>query len=449
MKRIGKGGRRRSEYPKTDLRYWMGVVLRAKYQDKGEVRQSESYAVRIGHAGTRSTFALGTPNKLAAAQKARDIYAFLQVNGWEAACVAFKKHTKRPCPVTVGELVIEARKVLDVRARTFVSYTNALRKIVSDMFGLEPGTSKYDYQSGGNAAWVAKVDDIRLEKITPKRIRQWRSQFLDRAKGDESRLRSARISATTFLREAKALFAPDVLKHFEGVKSPFETIPTGERVPTRYRSQVPDLTALVSDACRELNNDEHRECFKVFLLATLCGLRRSEIDLLEWDAFDFDKRQLRIQATRYFAGKSETSLGDIPLDEGMAELFRSFKTRTIRGDFVIASTRSPKVDPAYIYYRCQRTFDQLIEWLKAKGVTSRSPLHVLRKEFGSAMASKYGIFAASHALRHSSVAVTESHYATQKRTDSIGLGHLLTAPGNIVRFPAEKAQTPLDVQSGG
>ncbi len=35
-----------------------------------------------------------------------------------------------------------------------------------------------------------------------------------------------------------------------------------------------------------------KQQYKAFLLAVCAGLRRSEIDLLEWDAFDFKQRKL-------------------------------------------------------------------------------------------------------------------------------------------------------------
>jgi hypothetical protein len=60
------------------------------------------------------------------------------------------------------------------------------------------------------------------------------------------------------------------------------------------------------------------------------------------------------------------------------------------------------------------------------------------------MAQKYGIFAASRALRHSSVSVTESRYVTQKRTSSVGLGHLLKTPDNIVSFKPVVPEGDLD-----
>jgi integrase len=239
-----------------------------------------------------------------------------------------------------------------------------------------------------------------------------------------------RVSANTFIREAKALFTKKVLENvrLEGIdRLPFDGISTSERVPMRYKSQIGNFETLIAGACRELNTEESLDCFKVFLLASLAGLRRSEIDLLEWSAFDFDRGILSIEATKYFQGKNESSLGDIPLDPELSTLFRGLRART-KGEFVVSSTAGPKLNQAYSRYRCQRTFDRPVAWLRAKGVTSNQPLHVLRKEFGSAMAQKFGIFAASRALRHSSVAVTEAHYVTQKRAASIGLGHLLATP---------------------
>jgi hypothetical protein len=42
------------------------------------------------------------------------------------------------------------------------------------------------------------------------------------------------------------------------------------------------------------------------------GLRRKEIDLLEWSSFLWEQNLLRIQPTRFFHPKSEDSLGDLP-----------------------------------------------------------------------------------------------------------------------------------------
>lgn len=69
-------------------------------------------------------------------------------------------------------------------------------------------------------------------------------------------------------------------------------------------------------------------------------------------------------------------------------------------------------------------FYALTVWLRGKGVTAIKPLHELRKEFGSQLCAKYGIYAASRMLRHSDIAITAQHYLDQKeRVTSSGFYH--------------------------
>ena len=50
----------------------------------------EEWAARIQWRGRRELFNLRTPNKAAAAAKARDIYAMLVGAGWDATLAKFK-----------------------------------------------------------------------------------------------------------------------------------------------------------------------------------------------------------------------------------------------------------------------------------------------------------------------------------------------------------------------
>ena len=77
-----------------------------------------------------------------------------------------------------------------------------------------------------------------------------------------------------------------------------------------------------------------------------------------------------------------------------------------QSEFVIKSKAAPMAAPHWNRYRCDGHFKALLVWLRAKGVTARNPLHTLRKEFGSLINQKFGIFAASAALRHSGIAIT-------------------------------------------
>ena len=68
--------------------------------------------------------------------------------------------------------------------------------------------------------------------------------------------------------------------------------------------------------------------------------------------------------------------------------------------------------------------------LRAKGVDDRKPLHTLRKEYGSIVADKLGIYAASRALRHGDVQVTATHYLDKKQRITTGLGSVFL-PENV------------------
>jgi hypothetical protein len=67
----------------------------------------------------------------------------------------------------------------------------------------------------------------------------------------------------------------------------------------------------------------------------------------------------------------------------------------------------------------------LIEWLQDHKVETRNPIHTLRKEFGSLINHKFGIFAASAALRHSSISITREHYVDRKERIALDIGDLV------------------------
>ena len=73
------------------------------------------------------------------------------------------------------------------------------------------------------------------------------------------------------------------------------------------------------------------------------------------------------------------------VDAELIESFRGFRARR-KGDFVIESdcaAPARSAAAAYDHYRCQRQIRALLAWLRSHGVVSRTPLHTLRKEYGS------------------------------------------------------------------
>src|ERR1700731_2370531 len=77
-------------FSKTDVRYWQDGLFRETYRKNGRLLHTSGWYARLQHLGRRERFPLHTPNKAAAAAKARDIYLFLSANGWEETLAKYK-----------------------------------------------------------------------------------------------------------------------------------------------------------------------------------------------------------------------------------------------------------------------------------------------------------------------------------------------------------------------
>jgi integrase len=420
-------------YAKSDVRYWERVIFKPTYTQNGRRREVKHFAAKIQHLGRRETFSFGEANQARAAARAKEIYLSLKSVGWDATLEKFKPEMQRKSVSTVGDLVNELREHWSGRAKTFQDYCRSFRTILSQMFQIEGGREKFDYVNGGRAAWIAKIDRIKLADVTPDKVNKWRIAFVKRAGANPVKQRRARITCNSLMRQAKSLFSPDLLAHVsldKPDKLPFDGVAFYDGESMRYHSTV-DVEALIQNAMRELPQEQ----LKVFLLAAMAGLRRNEIDKLQWTAFRWNDAVIRIEATEFFAPKTSEGEGDVPIDKELSALFRGWHAKAT-STFVVEADAQPRAGTSYTHYRAQRHFDSLAEWLRAKRITSSKPLHELRKEFGSLLCQRYGIFAASRMLRHSRITTTAAHYLDQKERPTLGLGNLLTAPKNVVAIGA-------------
>jgi integrase len=402
------------------LSYWEDAIFQR--------RAGGNWWVQIQHAGRREKFSLATPVKAAAAARARDSYQTLVVKGWHEALREFKpQSTALPRDAsTVGEFLDELKEKADLKQKTLEGYAVALRKIVADAFDIDGGREKYDYRTGGYQRWLERVHAIKLAALTPDVVQQWKRSFLARAADDPIRSRAAKISVNSFLRRAKSLFAPDVIKHLSRVQLPsplpFERVSFEPRQLMRYRSTI-NVEKLTRDAHEELAQNDSPS-FLAFLLALGAGLRRIEIDRLEWSAFRWNDNVIRIEPTEHFDVKTEHSIGDVSIDAELMSMMHGYAARA-RSNFVIESRNLPRKRATFENYRAQNVFERLSAWLRSKGVSAPKPIHELRKESGSMVNRKHGLTAAKDFLRHADVAITAAHYIDRARQATSGLGALL------------------------
>jgi integrase len=414
------------------------------WQDRVHSVNGHNWNCFFMHRGERKHLSLPLPaneQKLSAqsrrayaGDRAQEIYTFLKAHGWTETMAKFWPKTvdAKILGTTVGDFLQAVSKNVKMDNRTLTGYQTCLRRIVSDVFEISGG-DRYDYKTGGRDAWVAKVHAVKLAALTPEKVQQWQIDYLNAAAPDPLSQRRAKTSCNTTLRQAKSLFSAHILSSIEGKVElpsplPFSKVKFSERQSLKYQSDV-DIDQLIQDAQSELMVKE-LESFKIFLLGTMAGLRRKEIDLLEWSSFKWDANEIEVKRTKHFEAKSEDSYGLIQVDPELMEAFRGYRAKAT--DFVIRSDWEP-TSVSWNRYRCQPHFEKLALWLREKGIDDDKPIHVLRKEFGSRINANGDIHSASRALRHADISITSQFYADNRKRVTTGFGHLFKGESsNIV-----------------
>ena len=430
---------------KNDARHWLP---RMYHPVNAQGKASPHYAMQLQFKGYRLAFGLRTSNREAAARRAAGIYGDLVSVGVEGTLA--KHRAKRPETediATVGEYLRAAQSVMAVRPASFAAYAYHLRRITGDIIGeRSPRKAKIRAKRETRQA----IEDASLTVLSASAVQTWRLAFVSRAKGDGARARSARISCNSIIRQARSLFAPKVVKFLSGTLRlpqplPFTGAALFPRESMRYISRI-DAGALLRKAQEELA-DEDPDTFLAILLALSAGLRRGEIDQLLWQNVDLDGCRIIVEDSEHGRLKTEESRGAVDIDQHMTAVLRGFRAKAT-GPFVLEATRAVAGESSREWgprYRCVTAFERANHWLRTFGVTGNKPLHTLRKESGSLITTRDGIFAASAFLRHRDIGVTSAFYADKKTRTVVDVGVLLKAneaqPENIVSLPRREEQT--------
>ena len=175
----------RSEAPsklsKTNQEYWKARLKKRTFKNaKGEAREVSDWQVRMKYAGREAWFNLNTPNKAAAAARAKNIYVSLVGDGWDETIRKFKKDApERKMSPTVGEFIEALGKTSGLRPDTLYGYASRFRKIVGDVAGIPMVSKRHDTRNGGRERWLERVNKVQLHKITPEKVQAWKIQYLE------------------------------------------------------------------------------------------------------------------------------------------------------------------------------------------------------------------------------------------------------------------------------
>ncbi len=386
-----------------------------KYYRKQTVSQ---FVVLVQCRRHREWFKLG-PDLDLAVKRARDIQQHLRLHGWDDTRRKFKPAFESElCDLTIGVYLGIVEQHGQFWPPTFHGYAAKLRRMVSVMRGIRYTGGDKHTGSPAPSKWRLAVDRVLLNSITPTEVAAWRDNYVARHPAGSAERTRAEHSANTILRNARTLFSKRTLRRIL-LKRPDLVLPSPlpfenvEFLPEResdyfYHSEI-DAKQLIADAFRELAGNR----LVIFVLGIGAGLRRSEMDHLPWTHVDLPKGVITIAPTKYSRLKSDHSVGKIQLEARFAEVLRQHAAAT-HGEFVLASAIAPRLSLLLNRHcRCKKDFEAVCAWLRNKGIKrSTSCIHTLRKEFGSHIAQRRGIFAASAALRHSTIGVTRKYYVS-------------------------------------
>lgn len=415
---------------KTSQAYWLQKV---------RIREGRAhYSIQIAYQGQRQFFALDTAEKGSAAGRARKIYLDIVAKGWEGALAIHRPEVAKVKKfATVGELIEAATRLSSARAESLDGYGKALRRLAACVL---EGKRKGKRTPAAIEEKRAMIDAMPLERLTPAAVLAYKNEWLKGAATPQEK-DSRVVTINSLLRNSKALLSKKVRPFIEQeLNLPpvlwFDGVPMEKEPSLRYKSKI-DAGEILAAAQSELESEQ----LKALLLTLALGLRRSEADALLWRQFNFQAGTLELMDTEAKTLKSQDSAGEIGLDDELRNLFQGFYAARESESVLETPKRSRGVKRKSRSYRCDGTFNALASWLRLKGVSGPRPIHSLRKEIGSIVATRDGIFAASRYLRHSDIRITSRLYADLKKPVSAGLGAFLKpSADNVIKGEFKAAQ---------
>ena len=352
-------------------------------------------------------------NRGIAADKARNYYLRMKAIGLPALLAELRPDIRPDRVCTVGEYLAAARPFAKARPRVFDQYAAALRRVFALVLDLEGPAERFYAKGEAAAAWRAKLDNLRLDAITPQDVEKWRVAFVN-AEADHAKRKARAVSVSTYLRNAKGAFARKILAQVapaEGkaaVCLPSPLPLAGLTAPAtlrRFRPQVKALD-LYNAALRDFADKPDTLCAALLLLTG--GLRRGEADLLEWSNVNLADGKITITATEFFTPKTDEGDRVVKLPPDVATLLRARRKGRRDAAFVLDGP-APKNSAKGYEYRAD-AWPVLTSWLRTQGVTDATPLHSLRKHAGSLVYDAGGIEAARRFLGHKKIATTSASY---------------------------------------
>ncbi len=409
--------------------YWSPRLFKPTYTRGGERFEVSEWHAQIQFAGRREKVPLGASNREAAARTAAKFYRELAAQGWSEAFSGvlpgkLERLVNSESP-TIGDFLSELEKRGSLLPSTYNGYSVSLRWFAARVFNVDGDVKRYG--KAGAATWRQRIEGHRLAELTPDKIQDAMKAHVDQFAATPKKQQSARNSVSSMARQARSLFRPKLLKllPFASVANPFAGVEIPSARISKYVSQI-DAETLLRVGQKELSASEP-EAYKALLLALGAGLRRGEIDNLQWWQVDKKRNTIVVLTTDQYEAKTANSEDTVFVDEGLIAALEKHR-QVDQTAYVIQGTRKPNHEAKRSEYRAEGAWKTLVAWLRGKGVNSFHPVHALRKEFGSIIADAADIHVACNQLRHADIGTTAKYYTDSRKRVAPTIGAFLAKP---------------------
>jgi len=342
-------------------------------------------------AGKVRYFPLGF-EKTQALALADQIRAHLVLHPFRDVLAMFNKKAfalDKPKPPTLGQCLkaLEENQVsAGITDTTLTGYRQAITRLIKQVIGKTPD------------------DSFDLSLIDEDFIRKYKNQALAGI-SDESKIASRKRTVNSLMRQVKAVFArPKIFKDFD---MEFVESIRSEEFYTKLKKQYRLPPESLISKTFQLFEESVGDVYTMLGLSLHFGLRRNEAFHCRRDWFDLDgdRARITVASDRDFRPKG----GHEGFTLGSKIIAKSILNKA-PGDDLLITTRAD-------YGRV--LFDDLIKKLRAIGWERLSPLHELRKLFGSYIATTEGIYMSQKFLRHADASTTNDSYADVMANDKI------------------------------
>jgi integrase len=386
------------------------VCYRIPSKKGGKTIYTRDFYRRIARGGRQYYFRLG-PEKRQAEVISNEIDEFLKDprNGIEKAVLKFNPDSALKSDKTMISDIIRAHEkiepILELRHNVAQNYRGRLMWVVRRVNAYRRRKSmehSMPYEDSVEACSTTPISTLNERFISDLKlavVNDVRSGLAGQADAKRHIMSVMSDAKSVFSEAAKAEYKTMGIDLPPNVE-PFLRAKLFNRVSKkRYRLPEPEIIKAIFKHSEDLKI--HPNAYRIFLLAVGSGLRRDEIQHLEWSWIEDNNGTPRIflPVTEGFEqkGKGESYIELCPWAH---KRLSSIGSKRDRGR-VLAGT----------FTDGDRAGRYLCKWLRKFGLIRQKPIHELRMLYGSWVANRRGIFAAQKLLRHKDAQITSDHYA--------------------------------------